>query len=67
MFLCKKEICVVRPSESCNDSFGAARTRTFPFSPDYAYDYMYTCMYITCDLVKTRLFELKGKVEEKNY
>lgn len=63
MFLCKKEICVVSPSESCNDSFGAARTRTCPFSSDSAYGYVY----IINDLVKTRLFELKAKVEEKNY
>ena len=26
-----------------------------------------TYMYFTRDLVKTRLFELKAKVEEKNY
>lgn len=37
----KKEICVVSPAESCNDSFGAARTRTFPFSSDSAYNHMY--------------------------
>ena len=41
MTLRKKEICVVSPAESCNDSFGAARTRTFPFSSDSAYNHMY--------------------------
>ena len=39
--LCRKEICVVSLAESSNDSFGAARTRTFPFSSDSAYNHMY--------------------------
>ena len=49
MTLCRKEIWVVSLAESCNDSFGTARTWTFPFSSDYAYDYIHVHHSWSCE------------------
>ena len=61
MFLCSKEICVLSPAESCNESFGAARTRTFPFSSDSSYDYIHVHHSWSCENQIVRVESKSGR------